>query len=143
MRILIVDDDYVARVKLSTLLSSYGDCDKAPNGEVAVKLFEAAYKELAPYDLVTMDIEMSGMSGHQVVQSMRGIEQYLHRAVEKESKILVVTAKDYSEEMVSSYCDGCNGYLTKPVTSENIKNFMETLGYKRHASGSFPKEDSK
>ncbi|NTV29949.1 MAG: response regulator [Candidatus Omnitrophica bacterium] len=129
MRILVVDDDYVSRVKLSTQLSEYGQCDNAPNGEIAVRLFAAAHKEMAPYDLVTMDIEMPDMSGQATVQAMRDIEQALKQHGVQETKILMVTAKTALKEVAESYSQGCNGYLTKPTTSAEIVKALQDLGF--------------
>ena len=129
MRILIVDDDYVSRTKLSLLLSAYGQCDAAPNGEIAVKLFEEAHKEMVPYGLVTLDIEMPAMSGQETLQAMRDIEQALQLTGQQEAKVLMVTAKTALREVSSSYLGGCNGYLTKPTKAEDIKKALGELGF--------------
>ncbi len=44
MRILVVDDDVVARTKMSALFSLYGKCDTAVNGLTGLKMFEDAQK---------------------------------------------------------------------------------------------------
>jgi two-component system, chemotaxis family, chemotaxis protein CheY len=124
MRILIVDDDYVSRAKLSTILSEYGQCDNAPSGEIAVKLFEAAHQEMVPYDLVTMDIEMPGMNGQEAVDAIRKLEQGLLSSDMKPAAILMVTGRAAPEEVSSSYYRGCNGYLTKPISPEKIKRYQ-------------------
>ncbi len=124
MRILVVDDDYVSRVKLSQLLGAYGHCDNAPNGEIAVLLFEEAHKELAPYNLVTMDIEMPGMSGRDVVAELRKKEQEWETPARLFAKIIMVTAKDSAKDVVSSYYQGCDGYLAKPVDQAKLKKAL-------------------
>ena len=128
MRILVVDDDYVSRVKLVTILNTYGQCDSAPDGEIALKLVEAAHKELVPYDLITMDIEMPGMNGQEVVDHIRKIEQALQIGGDKGSKILMVTVKAALKDVSASYYRGCNGYLIKPTQPEAIKQVLEGLG---------------
>ena len=45
MRILVVDDDYTCRIKLKTMFAKYGDTDAAPNGDIALMLFEEALDE--------------------------------------------------------------------------------------------------
>ena len=86
MRVLVVDDDYVSRTKLKALLTSLGgDCDALPDGEMVIKMFEKAHEESVPYDLITMDVEMPGMSGQEVVQKIResessnGIDVWSHK----------------------------------------------------------------
>ena len=128
MRILIVDDDYVSRTKLSNLLAAYGQCDNAPNGEIAVKLFEVAHKELVPYDLITMDIVMPNMTGQDTVQALRAIEKKVCLTAEKETKILMVTGTRSPKDILSSYYEGCNGYLTKPYNLNDVQKALADLG---------------
>ena len=75
MRILIVDDDFVSRTKLEALLSEYGDCDAAEDGHQSLDMFEQAHGQSANYDLITMDIDMPGMSGHEVLSKIREWEE--------------------------------------------------------------------
>jgi two-component system, chemotaxis family, chemotaxis protein CheY len=124
MRILIVDDDYTSRVKLSQLLASYGHCDQAPNGDIALRLFEAAQKELAPYNLVTMDIEMPDLSGQEVLTRIRAIEKEWETPASKIVKVLMITAKETAKDVVSSYYGGCDGYLAKPVNGERLRKSL-------------------
>jgi two-component system chemotaxis response regulator CheY len=128
MRILIVDDDYVSRTKLSALLAAYGQCDAVPNGEIALKMFQEAHKELVPYELVTMDVEMPEISGHDVVGQMRDIERALQIPGGSEVKVLMVTVKKELKEVSTAYKHGCTGYITKPVTPENLKKAVADIG---------------
>jgi two-component system, chemotaxis family, chemotaxis protein CheY len=128
MRILIVDDDYVSRVKLSALLSAHDHCECAPNGEIAIKLFEAAHEESVPYNLVTLDIEMPGMSGPQVVTGFREMEQAWKSPGESTAKIIMVTAKRTAKDVVSSYHEGCDGYLIKPINREKLEQALIEVG---------------
>jgi two-component system chemotaxis response regulator CheY len=129
MRILVVDDDYVSRTKLMALLSVYGQCDGVFNGEIAVKYFEAAHKELVPYDLVTMDIEMPVMDGQQTIAVIRAIEKTLGISNQKAVKILMVTVKKSPKDVVKAYYEGCDGYLAKPTKPEDIKKSLGELGF--------------
>ncbi|MEI8011536.1 MAG: response regulator [Candidatus Omnitrophota bacterium] len=128
MRILVVDDDYVSRVKLMAILNPYGQCDSAPDGDIALKLCEAAHKELVPYDLITMDIEMPGMNGQAVVDQVRKIEEALKIDGSQAVKILMVTVKAALKDVSTAYYRGCNGYLKKPTTPEDIKHALEDIG---------------
>ena len=71
MKILIVDDDFVSRSKLEALLSAYGDCDTAENGNDGFEMFEQSHKDSSGYDLITMDIDMPDISGHEVLSKIR------------------------------------------------------------------------
>ncbi|MBN2412667.1 response regulator [candidate division KSB1 bacterium] len=124
MRILVVDDDYVSRTKLKSLLSAYGDCDAVDNGEIALKMFEKAYKESVPYNLITMDIEMPDLSGQEVVHSIRQWELENKVKTSRQVKILMITIKNDVDDIMSSFKEGCEWYLTKPVTPENLREAL-------------------
>jgi two-component system, chemotaxis family, chemotaxis protein CheY len=130
MRILVVDDDYVSRVKLSRLLLTYGHCDNAPNGEIAMRLFECAHRESAPYNLVTMDVEMPEMSGQEVVMRMRAMEKSWGTARNLAAKVLMVTAKESVKDVVSAYDEGCDGYLAKPIRPDRLIKALIEIGVK-------------
>jgi two-component system chemotaxis response regulator CheY len=128
MRILVVDDDSVSRMKLSAILRGYGTCETADDGAEAIKLFEEAHKDLSAYDLITMDIEMPDMSGQDVVNKIRETEALLKLTNGQAAKILMVTAKTSLKEVSSSYYRGCNGYLTKPINPAAVAKALEELG---------------
>ena len=137
MRVLIVDDDYVSRAKLKALLAPYADCDAVPDGALAVSMFEMAHRESIPYDLITMDVDMPGMSGQEAVQKIRQWEQD-HRAYRTgagEVKILMVTVKTDPGTIVTSFRDGCEWYLIKPVTPQKLRDAFPKLGFAEDALG--------
>ncbi|MFH0754276.1 MAG: response regulator [Candidatus Omnitrophota bacterium] len=130
MRILVVDDDFVSRTKVAAMLKSYGSCDVAADGQEAVKLFEASQKTLVPYSLITMDIEMPGISGQEAVNSIREMELAFKVDNARAVKILMLTAKTALREVSSSYYQGCNGYLVKPITPSSLAAALEDMGIK-------------
>lgn len=129
MRALVVDDDYVSRSKLKALLAPYADCDAAPDGPIALQLFQKAHEERCPYDLITLDIDMPGMTGQETLQQIRKWETnhkvYQHH---KEAKVLMVTVRDAPEDIVISFREGCEWYLIKPVNAEKIRSALQRLG---------------
>jgi len=128
MRSLVVDDDLVSRTKLKMLLAPYGDSDGAADGELALKLFEKAHEEGAPYDLITMDINMPGMSGREALQQLREWEKSHDAHLSKaEAKVLMVTVMNTPKDIMSSFREGCEWYLVKPVTPENLKEALDKL----------------
>lgn len=113
---------------MGEILSSYGQCDAAPSGEVAILLFKDAHNDGMPYGLITMDIEMPRMNGQEVVNKLRAIEQEMGIKGGKEAKILMVTSRSELDMVSTSYYEGCNGYLNKPPTREKIKKAIDELG---------------
>jgi two-component system chemotaxis response regulator CheY len=135
MRSLVVDDDYISRLKLKNILAEYGDCDAVPTGTLALEMFEAAYKELVPYDLVSTDINMPGMGGLALIRKIRKIEMDYGTRLQNTVKILAVTVKQDSGTVLSSVKEGCEYYLVKPVTPENVSHAIEKLGLQEEEFG--------
>lgn len=133
MRILIVDDDYVGRARLKAIFAKYGDCDAVPSGEIALEMFQNAHDEGVPYSIISMDVRMPGMSGQEVVVQIRNMERSMGiEGTGDEAKILMVSAMKDSENVVSSFVEGCQWYLVKPVTAEKLRNTLVKEGIIRN-----------
>jgi two-component system chemotaxis response regulator CheY len=130
MKILIVDDDFVSRTKLQALLAPRGDCETAENGDQAFDLFKDAHKSSSKYDLITMDVDMPGMSGHEVLKKIRQWEDdnnvHIHNG--ENVKVLMVTSMKSRTDIMTSFRVGCEGFLSKPITPENLKQALNTIG---------------
>ncbi|PYU32276.1 MAG: hypothetical protein DMG31_10960, partial [Acidobacteria bacterium] len=104
-RLLIVDDNEMNRDMLARRLARKG---------YVIGLAESA-KELLPrvkedgIDLVLLDIEMPEVTGLDALQVLR--ESYSPI----ELPIIMVTAKNQSDDIVKALEMGANDYLTKPV----------------------------
>lgn len=130
MRILVVDDDYASRTQLKSLLSRYGDCDAAPSGEIALLLATAAHAEDAPYELVTIDIDMPIMDGHDLLRSLRSLERDLDATSRnREAKVLMISAMGDGASIFTSFREGCEGYLVKPVRSDKLQESLAEIGF--------------
>jgi CheY-like chemotaxis protein len=128
MRILIVDDDLVSREKLKALLSAYGECTTVPNAEWALKKIKHANDHTRPYELITVDVEMPGMRGEEMVHELRQWEQAQKTyKKDREIKVLMVTSKKDPETVIASFREGCEWYLNKPVNPENLTAALERL----------------
>ena len=60
-------------------------------------------------DLVLLDIEMPIISGLDALKAIREVYSPI------EMPVIMVTAKDQSEDMVKALSLGANDYLTKPI----------------------------
>ncbi len=131
MRILIVDDEYISRAKLKLLLSEHGDCDAAPNGELALELVENALRDSCPYNLITMDVDMPGLTGEKVVREIRRREWNWSQetgAPLHEARVLMVTIRNESRTVIDSFRGGCEDYLIKPITPESLNQALVNAG---------------
>ncbi len=119
-KFLIVDDEPTCGKLLKAVLSPYGACDVVRDGYEAIGAFRLALERGEPYDLVSLDIMMPGMDGHQVLAAIRRLET--ERGVRASSgvKVLMTTAMLDSQHCVQAFREGCEAYVTKPIHEEDL-----------------------
>ena len=104
-RLLVVDDNEMNRDMLSRRLKSKGYVvEMAEDGQQALDMLGKD-----PFDLVLLDIMMPGISGIDVLRTVR---QTRSRA---DLPIIMATAKDQSDDIVEALKLGANDYVTKPI----------------------------
>jgi len=112
-RVLIVDDEDIARISLAEILRLEGYTIKAvESGEAAV---ETLRKE--PFDVMVLDLKMPGMSGIDVLE-----------AIDEEAgemKVIVLTAHGSMDTAIQAIRYRVHDYLLKPVMPENIVQSIE------------------
>ncbi len=114
MRILITDDDLIARMILSEMLSGYGQCDAAVDGEEAIKEYIAADRDGSPVDVVIMDLTIpGGMGGKEAVKELLAINP----------KVNAIVSSGYSTDpIMANYKDyGFTGRLSKPFQMDELQ----------------------
>jgi DNA-binding response OmpR family regulator len=114
MKMLIADDDCDLRELIGFTLTQAGYLVlKAGDGPSALRTFE----EESP-DLVVLDINMPGMSGFQVCESIR-----------KRSRVPVVmlTVRGEEEDLVRALELGADDYLTKPFSPRTLLARIKAL----------------
>ncbi len=122
-RILVVDDDSNNRDLLSRRLELRGYAVAAVmNGPEAL-----AYLDSQPVDLVLLDVQMPVMSGIDVLRRIR------ERRSPVALPVLMVTAKDQSEDVVNALELGANDYITKPIDFPVAVARMRTHLERTHA----------
>lgn len=112
MRVLIVDDEPLARTRLAALLGECEDIDvvgSVSDGEAAL----VALSELQP-DLLLLDINMPGMSGTALAQRLAG---------RKRPQIVFCTA--YENHALHAFDLGAVDYLLKPVRLERLAEALQ------------------
>lgn len=129
MKVLIAEDDVTSRKLLQSILSAYGTCELAADGEEAVAAFKAAIEQGAPYDLVCMDIMMPKMDGHEALAQMREIEKGLGITPEREIKAIMTTALGDPKNVVKAlYREGATAYLVKPIAKKKLLEEIMRMG---------------
>jgi two-component system response regulator AlgR len=108
MRILLVDDEALARDRLRRMLQDedgHAVVGEAANGIEAVGMTE----ELQP-DLVLLDIRMPGMDGLETARHF----------LELDAPPAVIFCTAYEEHAIQAFDLQAVGYLLKPVRKENL-----------------------
>jgi len=115
MKLLIVDDSSVMRkvIKATADVLQMGTIE-AGDGVEALEKLSGAYEEIS---LVLLDWNMPGMSGYDVLVSIKGNEKYKHIPV------MMVTTEGQKTSIIAAVRAGADNYLVKPFT-------VEELGYK-------------
>jgi two-component system chemotaxis response regulator CheY len=130
MKILVVDDEVASRTKLQTIMETIGECVAVKSGQVAMAAFKEAQEKGAPFDLVTLDIDMPEMDGTETLYNIREIEKEMNVPEQKQAKILMVTSHSGKDTVITSIQAGCNDYLVKPFKKEVITEKLMKLGFK-------------
>ena len=128
MKLLIVEDDFIARHVLKDMLVEYGECDVVVDGREAVQSFKMALKEEKPYDVIFLDIMMPNVDGLEALKQIRSFEKDSGIAPPKEVKVIMTTALDDPKTVVGAYYrGGADSYLVKPITKAMIADEMRKL----------------
>ena len=122
IKLLIVDDHPVVRDGLQAILNTQPDFEvvgEAGNGRQAITLVTT----LNP-DVVLLDLEMPEMDGVETLQRIR--------ATHPEARVIVFTAFDTDERILTAVQAGAQGYLLKGVPRQELFNAVRVV----HGGGS-------
>jgi len=115
MRVVIVDDEPLARERLQRLLQEFPGYEvvgEAGDGESALDVID----EEEP-DLVLLDIRMGGMDGLQVGRQL----------AEMDVPPAVIFTTAYSEHALSAFDASAQGYLLKPIRMEKLRDALQRV----------------
>lgn len=113
MKVLLVDDEPLARARLATLLRDMDDVElagEAGDGRAAVE----AAERLRP-DVVLLDIRMPLMDG---LEAARHLARFEHPPA-------IVFCTAYDEHALAAFDAGAVDYLVKPVRLERLRGALD------------------
>ncbi len=128
MRILIAEDDSTSARFIEGLLSRFGECVLAEDGEMALAAYTAALAEGAPFQLICLDIMMPRKNGQEVLQEIRRLEQERGTPPQQAAKVIMTTALGDVRSVMSAYKGGATAYITKPIMAERLFETISSLG---------------
>jgi two-component system chemotaxis response regulator CheY len=130
MRILVVDDELVNRIKMAKALEPFGACVAVDSGEAALLAFETALERGEPFDLITLDISMPTMEGTEVLHEIRKIEELAKIPKANGTKVIMVTSLSDKETVIKCIQAGCDSYIVKPFDRTVMVKRLAELGMK-------------
>jgi signal transduction histidine kinase len=102
--VLVVDDNLINSVLLTRHLAQHGHrTASASTGQEALDKLKAE-----SFDLVLLDVDMPGMTGHAVLEVMKADPNF------RDIPVIMVTGVDELQSVVRCIQQGAEDYLTKP-----------------------------
>ena len=126
IEILLVEDN-PGDVRLTRMAFEEGginnDLHVAMDGEEALDfLFRRGGHEDAPRpDMVLLDLNLPKIDGHEVLREIRSDDELSRLPV------VVLTSSDSEEDVVESYEEHANAYITKPVKASDFLDLVDTF----------------
>jgi two-component system LytT family response regulator len=114
MRVLIVDDEPLARTALAKILSARPDVERFDSAADAIEAEELLAKK--SYDVMLLDISMPEMSGLELLDRL----QRYGRPV---PSVVLVTA--YAQHAVAAFEKHAVDYVLKPFSAERVEQALE------------------
>lgn len=112
LKVLYVEDNKDARDALSSMLSNFfNTIIEADNGEDGLKKFKSS-----TFDLIITDIKMPKMNGVEMIKEIRELNDSI--------PVIISTAHEDNDFLMSFIELGINGYLLKPI---NYKQLTRTI----------------
>ncbi|WP_296619515.1 LytTR family transcriptional regulator DNA-binding domain-containing protein [Marivirga sp.] len=112
MKVLIIDDERLARKELSNLLAEYKDIEilgEAANADEAEEMID----KLNP-DMIFLDIQMPGRTGFELLETL-----------EKTPKVIFTTA--YDEYALKAFEFNALDYLLKPIEPKRLTESVNKI----------------
>ncbi|MDP1900061.1 MAG: LytTR family DNA-binding domain-containing protein [Rubrivivax sp.] len=124
MKVLIVDDEPLARLRLRSLLQSLREPDADFQPELAGEASDAdealAFMQATPVDVVLLDIRMPGPNSHMGLRLAARL-----KALPQPPAVVFVTA--HAEHALKAFELDAVDYLTKPVRRERLREALQRV----------------
>lgn len=113
LKILIADDKATNRMIVGFMLERFGiKGDFVASGEEVLEKLESTSLD---YDIILMDIQMTGMTGIEATRQIRD-----QGGSNRDIPILAFTADIFPEQMSAYWEAGMNGYVAKPIDLDEM-----------------------
>lgn len=110
IRIVIADDHEIVRAGLKQIIADEEDMEVAGESNSGEKLIELVKKN--DYDIVLLDLKMSGMNGIEVIKHIK--------IIRPDIPVIVLSMHAEDQYAVRTIKAGASGYITKETAGENL-----------------------
>jgi two-component system, chemotaxis family, chemotaxis protein CheY len=128
MRILVAEDDNVAREVLVSLLSGFGTVEALMDGSAAIAAVKRALDHRRHYDIICLDIMMPGTDGKEALAAIRRLESDNGLMGNHRAAVVMTTAVKDAATIVGAFREEADGYLVKPVTRPGLYAALRKAG---------------
>jgi two-component system chemotaxis response regulator CheY len=128
LKALIVDDDILCRERLKMLLEDFFDCTFACNGKEGFLVYTRSLEDQNAFRLITLDINMPEMDGHETLKAIREYEQDHGIGGLDGAKVVMTTSESSSNHVFSAFKQGCEAYVVKAKMGAKLLDEIAKLG---------------
>ena len=129
-RILLCEDDPNLGMLLKDYLIAKGfDTDLAVDGNEGLKMFRRS-----TYDFLILDVMMPQKDGFTLASDIRALNSTV--------PIIFLTAKNLKEDRIKGFQHGCDDYITKPFSTEELSLRIKAILKRCSFPESKPSQDS-
>jgi two-component system, chemotaxis family, response regulator Rcp1 len=123
VHILLVEDnegDIVLTLEALKEARVHNTIDVVRDGDQALSYLrkEEKYKDAQTPDIIFLDINLPKLDGTEILSIIKSDDQL------KVIPVIMLTTSDSENDIMKSYCNHANCYITKPV---DIEKFMEVI----------------
>ena len=114
MKVLVVDDDYIACEHAKLILGRAGiAAEIAGSGEEAIEMVKLKHARRELYNLILIDWKMPGMDGIETAGKIREL-------VGDESAIIILTAYRWDDVLEEAMTAGVDSFIAKPLFATSV-----------------------
>lgn len=126
INILLVEDnegDILLTTEALTEGKIANKVDVVKDGYEAILYLEnkGRYVDAATPDLILLDVNLPKLNGHEVLEKIKSKEQLKHLPV------IMLSTSSSSEDIMASYKNQVNCYITKPVEAEDFLKVISSI----------------
>lgn len=124
MRMLIIDADLVSRKKIQRIFKHLGDSVAVSDGEAGLESFRQAWQRDEPFDLICLDVNVSGLAWQDSLAAIRQMEDDMELGSLARVKVVMVSSLSDPASVAEAKAAGCDDYIVKPI---NPQAFLERI----------------